>query len=293
MVLVVLAGAAIAIYRERHEFLDSLQRMGAWTILGSVVFGLLGVGTTFPIWREVLAGLGVPMPWGAGARVFFTSQLGKYLPGSVWPVVIQMEAGRARGASRRTMLVANLATILISCCVGLVLACVLLPLHNGHALAQYWWALVALPLLLAVLHPRAMPAVLDWLCGLLRRPPLGERLTVRSEVRASGWSLLSWAALGVHLDILSAGVGHSGLSTLILCTGGMALAFSLGVLFIPAPAGAGIRDVVLTLTLTASLTSGQALAVVVASRVILIACDLTLASLAALARRRTRLNLSS
>jgi hypothetical protein len=73
----------------------------------------------------------------------------------------------------------------------------------------------------------------------------------------------------------------------------MALAFSLGVLFIPAPAGAGIRDVVLTLTLTASLTSGQALAVVVASRVILIACDLTLASLAALARRRTRLNLSS
>jgi uncharacterized membrane protein YbhN (UPF0104 family) len=71
-----------------------------------------------------------------------------------------------------------------------------------------------------------------------------------------------------------------------LCIGAIALAVPLGILFIPAPAGAGIRDVVLVLVLTVILTSGQALAVVVASRVLLILSDLVLAGLAAASRRR-------
>ena len=286
LVVVVLAGAALAVYREQHAFLDSFRRIGLGTMLASYVLGLAGVAATFPVWRQVLGGLGVDMPWGAGSRVFFVSQLGKYLPGSVWPVMMQMEAGHNRGAARRTMLVANLASILICCCVGLVIGCLLLPFHDTHALERYWWALLALPLLLAVLHPRTMPAVLDRLCALLGRPPLGERLDGRSEIRASAWSVVSWAALGAHLAILCASQGHGGLSTFVLATGSMAFAFSLGVLFIPAPAGAGIRDVVLVLALGVVLTTGQALAVVVASRVILIACDLTLAGATAITRGR-------
>ena len=60
--------------------------------------------------------------------MFFVSQLGRYLPGSLWPIVMQMDAGRRRGASRKTMLAANLITVtLLSLCVGLVLAALLFP----------------------------------------------------------------------------------------------------------------------------------------------------------------------
>lgn len=279
LVVCVAAGAGVVIYRERHSFVDTLQRMGAWPMLASFACGLIGISATYPVWRQVLQGLDVNLPWGAGARVFFISQLGKYLPGSVWPVLMQMEAGRARGASRRTMLAANLITVVMSCCVGLLVACLLLPLYDAQALGRYWWALIALPLLVGLLHPRVLPALLDKMFALLHRAPLGEQLDIRSGVRACGWSLVSWTGLGANLVVLCAALGHHAFSTIVLCIGGMALAFSLGVLFIPAPAGAGIRDVVLTVVLTTILSAGQALAVVVASRAILIGCDVVLAGL--------------
>ena len=286
VLVVVLAAAIFAIYRQRESIADTFHEMGIWPVLLSGFLGVVGVAATFPIWRDVLAGLDVRMPWIAGSRVFFVSQLGKYVPGSIWPVLMQMEAGRARGASRRTMLAANLITLTLSCGVGLVLACLLLPLYDASALGRYWWLLLALPFLLALLHPRAMPAILDRLFALVHRPPLGERLRPRFLVRAVGWSLVSWLGLGAHLMVLCAALGHGGLSAFVLCTGGMALAYSAGVLFVPAPAGAGIRDVILALVLRTILDPGQALAVVIASRVILICCDLVLALAVVLTRVR-------
>jgi glycosyltransferase 2 family protein len=285
--LLVFAAAGFAIYHQRHSFADALDRVGVWPMVWSFVVGVISIGLTYPVWRGVLLGLDVDMPWGIGAQVFFTSQLGKYLPGSVWPVLIQMEAGRARGAPRRTMLAANLITIVLSCAVGLTLAAVLLPFSDSHALSRYWWLLLALPFLIALLHPRAVPLVLDRAFALLRRAPLGQRLRVRDSLRASAWSLASFVALGLHVGILAAAIG-GGSSTVLLSIGGMSLAVCAGVLFLPAPAGAGVRDVVLTLVLTATLSAGQALAVVVASRALLIAADLGLAAAAAGVRRYGR-----
>jgi uncharacterized membrane protein YbhN (UPF0104 family) len=162
----------------------------------------------------------------------------------------------------------------------------LLPLHDAHPLGRYWWALIALPFLLGLLHPRALPALLDRLFALVHRPPLGERLDVHSGIRACGWSIVSWVALGVHVGVLCAALGHGSFSAYVLSIGAMALAFSVGILFVPAPAGAGIRDVVLKFVLASMLMSGQALAVVVASRVILIGCDLVVAGVATASRSR-------
>jgi uncharacterized membrane protein YbhN (UPF0104 family) len=284
VVVIVVAAAAYAIYRDRHSFADTLRRVGPGATIASFAAGLAGIGATYPTWRQVLGGLGVKLPWGAGAKVFFVSQLGKYIPGSVWPVLLQMEAGRARGASRRSMLAGNLISLVLSCTVGLIVACLLLPLADASALAHYWWVLLALPFLVVLLYPRTMPAILDWLFGLLHRAPLGERLRPAATVQAAGWSVVSWLFLGLHIWILCAAAGHGGWSALVLCTGGTALAVTAGILFIPAPAGAGLREVVLVLVLRSILGDGPAVAVVVASRVLLVGCDLLLAAGASLIR---------
>ena len=65
------------------------------------------------------------------------------------------------------------------------------------------------------------------------------------------------------------------------------MAYSLGVLFLPAPRPAPSSAMASwVLALRVILPSGAALAAVVASRVILIACDLTLAGAVAVARHR-------
>jgi len=229
-----------------------------------------------------LIGLKVRFGLIEGARVFFVSQLGKYLPGSLWPIVMQMEAGRRRGASRKTMLAANLITVLLSLCMGLVLAALLLPFSSPATLHRFWWALAVLPLLLVLAHPRSFPFLLDRVLKVMRREPLDVRMTGSATMTALGWSTLSWIAFGTHLAVLAAAVSKPSLGLLALCIGGMGLAVSAGILFLPAPAGAGMREVVLGFVLLSALTSGQVVAVVVASRVIILLADLLLAALVSL-----------
>lgn len=292
LVLVLVVAAVVwAVARNRESFADTLHRVGVGGIALSVLCGLVGVGATGPQWRTVLGGLGIRFALPDAMRVFFVSQLGKYLPGSVWPVVMQMEAGRDRGASRATVLTGNLVTLVISLASGLVLAGLLLPFSSPEALGRYWWTLAALPLLVVLALPRSLPSLLDRLLVLARRPPLHARMAPRATVSASSWALLAWVGLGLHLTVLAAAVGGFSWALLALCVGGMGLAVSAGVLFLPAPAGAGLREVVLGLVLASVMTSGQAVAVVVASRVVLIIVDVLLAGVGALlgrvARRRT------
>jgi uncharacterized membrane protein YbhN (UPF0104 family) len=283
----VLAGAGWAVYDDRHSFARAMDQMGPGPVALSLAFGLLAVSVSMPTWRDILRGLGATLPLAESAQVFYVSQLGKYLPGSVWPVLMQMEAGRRRGFSRRTMISANLILIAISCCIGISLACGVLPFYDSRALAHYWWALLVLPVLIGTLHPRALPAVLDRAFALAHRPPLDERLDPRFEARACGWVLISWAAYGAQLTVLVAALRPWGLSTFLLCTGAVSLAIPLGILFIPAPAGAGVREVVLTLVLSSVLDTGEALAVVVTARALVVVCDIGLAGVGAALGRVT------
>jgi hypothetical protein len=283
-----IAGAVVAVFRERHSVGPALDHMGAGNLAIAAACALVGVGATFPIWWQVLVGLDVGLPVGIGARIFFTSQLGKYIPGSVWPVVMQMEAGRRWGAARRTMLTANLLMILIACTSGLLIAAAVLPVYDPSALDHYWWGLIAVPPLVALLHPRALTGFFDLVARVLHRPPMGARLDPRSELRAFGSSLVSWLGQGLETAVLAATVKGWSVSLVALSIGAMALAVSLGVLFIPAPAGAGVRDVVLALVLGSVMPAGQAIAVVIASRVITVAADLVAATVATVALRPGR-----
>jgi uncharacterized membrane protein YbhN (UPF0104 family) len=286
-VFIVLAGGAAvyAVSRRRAELTVVLGHLGPLAVVASVLFGLLGTGASFLLWRQMLLGLGADPPRSASFRVFFVSQLGKYLPGSVWPVLAQMEFGKKTGIGRRTMLAANALTLALSLAVGLIIGAALLPLTSTSALRRFGWFFLFLPFLLALLHPRTIPGLLDWLFKRIGRSPLGQRLAWSATLRAAGWALVSWVLLGLHLYALTSGLGVTGPRILAATIGGFALAASVGILVVPAPAGAGVRDVVLIATLGVSMTSAQALGVGLASRVVLIVADLLMAALAVLTSR--------
>jgi hypothetical protein len=287
---VVGVSAGLAVADQRHAFTSSLSKIGSTALLLSLAFGLIGTAASLPTWRAIMVGLGARLGWLESGRVFYLSQLGKYVPGSVWPTVLQMDAAQRKGFSRRIILSGNLVVLALSCSVGLLVAVVTLSLYDQTALSHYWWGLLAVPVLLVVLYPRTLPGLVDRGLAVLGRPPLGSRLDTRAEIAACGWALLAWLGLGGQLIVLAAAVHPLGFSTAVLCIGAVALAIPLGVLFVPAPAGAGIREAALVLVLSSVMTTGQALAVVIASRCILVICDVLLAlAFLGVARRRPSL----
>jgi hypothetical protein len=278
IVVGVAVGGAYLIYHNRSGLQDAYDQVGLAVVVESAVFAILGTFCIEQIWVNVLRGLGGEAQSGPAARVFFSTQLGKYLPGSVWPVVAQMEFGRRTGIGRSTMLIANVLMMALVTVTGLLVGAVSLPWASPDGFDGRWWMLLLLIPLGACLHPRAVPALLDLGLRVARRPPLHLRVSSGRMWTASAWGLLTWVLLGVHILVITRALGASGASSFAAAIGGIGLAFAAGLIFIPAPAGAGVREAVLVGTLSSQIGTSGALAVALASRVLLVAADVFLAA---------------
>ena len=267
--LLAVALLGVSIGRQWGAVTEALGRLGpGWFVL-SLLAVLAGLLFSNFAWRTVMADLGSPLPLLAGMRVFFMAQIGKYLPGAVWPFVAQMELGHTLGVPRRRSALGGLVFVGLHCATGLLLASALLPFADRDVAGRYWWLLALTPVLLVILHPRVLSPVLNRGFRLLKREPLDRPLTLGNIVRACGFLLVTWSFYGLSLLALAGPLGLTGPGSFFLATGGYALAWSAGVLVLGiVPAGIGVREVVLAAVLVPVLGAGAATTVVAASRIV-------------------------
>ena len=253
----------------------------------ALAFAAVMVGLFFSAlaWRALLADLGQRVPVSGTIRVFFVGQLGKYVPGAVWPIVAQMELGKAYGLSKRPVGTVALLCMVLNVATGVLVAVVLLPFASPSALHHYGWVIAVLPIGLVLLHPKILNPVINKVFTLAHREPLEQPLTMRGIVTATGWTLLMWAAYGVQIWVLAAGLHASGAASLqALSVGAFALAWTAGFLFVITPAGAGVREAVLILALTAVLHHKELVALAAVSRLLMTVGDLAWGSIGGLIR---------
>jgi uncharacterized membrane protein YbhN (UPF0104 family) len=284
--LVVAAAAGVwYVVANWDETGPALRQIGWGAALASVPL-VVGAGVAGMLaWRRLLADLGHPLPLVPAGRVFYTSQLGKYLPGSVWTFVAQVELAKQLKVPRAVSFAVSVLAVVLSIAVGLGMAAILLPFGAGDALREFWWLWLILPVLVAVIHPAVTTWGINLLLRMLRRPRLDVRPTGRGMLAATGWQILSWCLMGLQCYILVRAAGAGGWSVLPLAVGGFTLAYCAGVLFVPAPAGVGVRELALGAALATALPAQAAAAVVLVSRLVLAVVDM---GMAALSIHRTR-----
>jgi uncharacterized membrane protein YbhN (UPF0104 family) len=258
----------LAIVHRWADFRDSLSDLSWPVLVAAFALGVGNIGTAGIAWWVLLRDLGSHLPLPAALRVFFVSQLGKYLPGSVWPLLAQAELGLDRGVPRRRSVVVGLVTIGTSLAAGLLVACATLPFAAPQAAASRWWALLALPILLVMLHPRVIHACAQRGLRLLRRPELERPISLPGLAAAMGVQVIGWMLIGMQVALLAIALGAPVGRVIPLALGGTALAWCAGLLAIPVPAGVGIREATLVAALAPVLPAGAALVVALVSRVL-------------------------
>lgn len=271
---VALGFGAWAVGRQWDDVVAGFSRLTPAALAGSlvaVVAALLGAMLT---WRTLLADLGSPLPARPAAKVFFVGQLGKYIPGTIWPVLAQMEMGRDLGVPRARSAAAFFLMMPIQLATGLLVTLVTLGWD------RYGWLLLFIPLLLVLLEPKVINAVIGYALRRLKREPLERPLTRRGMLTALGWALTGWIAYGVHLYFVAPEGG------LVFAVGAFALSWCLGILTFVIPAGAGVRELAMVTILAPHLDQGAAIAVALSSRIVIIVGDLICAGLAGIAARR-------
>ncbi|MET7329254.1 lysylphosphatidylglycerol synthase transmembrane domain-containing protein [Nonomuraea sp. NPDC005650] len=271
---VALGFGAYAVAKQWDTVVAGFARLSWAALAGSlvaVVAALLGAMLT---WRTLLADLGSPLPLRPAAKVFFVGQLGKYIPGAVWPVLAQMEMGRDLGVPRSRSAAAFFLMMPVQLATGLLVTLVTLGWD------RYGWLLLFVPLLLVLLEPKVINAVIGYALRKLKREPLDRPLTRRGMLTALGWALAGWLCYGVHLYFIAPEGG------LLFAVGAFALSWCLGILTFVVPAGAGVREVAMVAVLAPHVDGGAAIAVALSSRIVIILGDLICAGLAGIAARR-------
>lgn len=287
LLLVVLAVFAAIAVRDGGRARDALAALSPVTLLLALAAAIGAVCCSMLAWRALLADLGSPLRLRPTARIFFVGQLAKYVPGSVFVVVAQMELGRDLGVPRQRSGTASLLLIPVSVCSAVSVALLAVPFATPDALGRYWPVVLLVPLSLAVLHPKVLRPTLGRLLLLARRQPLERLPSPGGTVRAVAWSAGGFLLLGVHVWLLARDLGaEDGWRLFLLATGAMAAAWTAGFLVVISPGGAGIRELALVGLLAPVLNGGTAVTLALVSRAVMVGADGLVAGLAAYAGRR-------
>jgi len=280
VIVVVLAG-------QWQEVRPLLGRLSAPSVLAALAAVLAGIYATFLSWRAGLTDLGAPLHLAGGMRVFFLGQLGKYLPGSIWPAVTQMRLGRDYNVPQRASGAAVVVFMLMVIGTGLLVGVPVIPLLGAGATDEYHWLALVLPLAMLLAAPPVLNRLIALALRVARRPPLPAPLSFGGILQAAGWSIAAWLLYGVQVFVLARQLGADGGWLLLLqCTGAFAVAFVSGPLLLVVPAGAGVREAALLLLLGPTITAPRAAVIAVVSRLLFIVGDLAWGGAAVLNARR-------
>jgi uncharacterized membrane protein YbhN (UPF0104 family) len=245
-------------------------------------------------WRRILLGWNQQLQFVQAVPIWCLSNLGRYLPGKVWSI-----AGLAVLAQR--IGVAGWAA------AGSALAMQALAVGTG-ALVVALWAPVAADtspeapvarllspvlLVLAILVAFAAVAALVWKpLSRMVTQVAGPRLELRplpltTALTAATVTFVSWLAYGVAFWLLAHGLFDTAQLTLQVSVGVFAAGYVVGLLALFAPGGVGMRELVFIALLGPVMRYDVALALAVASRLLLTATEIG-AALVALGLKRKK-----
>lgn len=269
--IAVLCAAAYFVQRSWEKLQAGLAAMRLSLVLLSLGLTVAAKFVLGENARVAAARCGIVLSYPSMLRIYNLSQLGKYVPGSVWQFVGRAAVYRERGAPlaaiRNSLLIESLWVVTGAMIIGVSLVgsmAVSLLRHSASPAVLYWLAV------LLVLGTVGTLAAWFW-----RRQALGRFLRLaRPDVRVAAIQLAAWGLLGAAFWLLT-------LSTrievgLLYATGLFALAFALGFLVPIAPAGLGIRDGILTLGLLAHGSLQDAVVVTVVARLVYLIAELGL-----------------
>lgn len=285
LLLLALVFAVTALAAQWDDVRNRIGDLSVGHLVAAGAGAVVSLLAAFLAWRETLAGLGDRVRLVPAARIYYLGQLAKYVPGSVWSIIGQMEHARAIGIRRDRSGAAGLVVIMVSLTTSISLGVLAVPALFDLDSGGYAWVLVLLPVLAVVLWPAVLNRLIETGLRLVRRPPLDAPFTGGVLARIASATTVSNTLLGVVTWLVATDLGGSGWLLLPLCIGAYNIAASIAFVVIPLPAGAGLREAVLVLLLAPEIGTASATLLAIVVRLLLTLTDLGVAATAAVASR--------
>lgn len=233
------------------------QWIGAATALVLVTYALLIEG-----WRRVLGAWDSHIPFRPAARIWFLSNLGKYVPGNIWSLTAMGVMAKKRGLSALAASGSSVIMQMVSLATGAGIVIV----TSAKLLGQPLLVGAAVTVLVAVLlsAPTFLPPLAEWVGGLIGRDIAPPSVPATSIWTAALASTLSWLFYGLAFQLFVRGLLGTAPGEISSYIAVYTAAYILGFISPIAPAGLGVREFTLAAFMTQLGLANEADAALVA-----------------------------
>lgn len=219
------------------------QWIAAASVLVLVSFALLIEG-----WRRVLGAWDSRLPFRHAARIWFLSNLGKYVPGNIWSLTAMGVMARERGISGIAAAGSSVIMQMVSLATGAAIVMVTGAKLLGEPILVGAAVLLLIMGLLAA--PRLLPPLAIWVGNLTGREIAPPTVPATSIWTAAVASSLSWLLYGLAFQLFVHGMLGSAPGEISSYIAVYSAAYILGFISPIAPAGLGVREFTLAAFMT-------------------------------------------
>ena len=249
-----------------------------WLVVGGAcaIAGMTSIGWG---WRHVMRALGSDPPMLRTIAWYYVGELGKYLPGGVWPVLGRGEIARRNEVPKARAYTSVALSLGMLYLAAMFVSAAFLPfaLTSGSGFSPWMLTLLALPVGVVLLHHE----VLEWLIGIASK---ATKRTIGIEVPhwhtslgLVGRYIPTWLFIGTATYAVARSITTDlSYPRMMFAT---VLSWVVGFLAVPVPSGAGIRETVLFAS--SGLWKSTAITTAVGARIIFVLVDLVGAAIAA------------
>lgn len=274
----------LAVRDSWRDVRTSIDRLHWYDLVVAVGFAAAASGAAFVAWRSVFRAVaGSVLPRHDAAVMYFCSQAGKYVPGSVWPAVIQTEMGARNRVPRSAIVITYFVTLLVTLASAALLSGLVLVDAGRDAVAWAGAAAMAGGVVAVgvLLHRHGVQRLVHWVLARRRITADGLGFGRRAAAAGLAWSFLFWVLSCVPAVVVAERLapGALGATGIAVVCGAFVLSWLCGFLALPVPAGAGVREAVLTFSLAAPLGRPVAIGLALVTRLATVVAELGLAVL--------------
>jgi uncharacterized membrane protein YbhN (UPF0104 family) len=239
-------------------------------LAAAVVLAAAGMASIGVVWGQVLHRFGVSVATGRVVAWYFVGELGKYLPGGVWPVLGRGELARRAGVPRTRAYASVALSLGMLYLAAMFVATAFAPFAiTGGGFSPWMLCLLALPLGVVALHHDVIGWTVDLIGRVTRRKVTVEVPRWRESLTLVAMYAPTWLFIGGATWAVARAITPDASAPRVVFAA--VLSWVVGFLAVPVPAGAGVREAVL---LAASgLDGGVAAATAIIARVIFVAVD--------------------
>jgi len=219
-------------------------------------------------WRLILKRLNISLSFLKGLRIFFYSELGKYLPGKIWAWAGRLYFCEKIGIPNSKTFVSMVLELALTVISGIFIFLISLLFSSRFRMDINPFLLIVVAILIiTVIHPKILVRIINVFLRLLKKQPIKIDLDFSQILIMTAYYCIIWFCFGIAFYFLINSVTFITPSKIPIITGSFAISSTIGVMALFAPAGLGVREGILAVLLNNFFPISLAILISLLSRI--------------------------